>query len=289
MKKTFLFKKTIILVFVLAISFIAFNKTIFTKASAQVFGGQAVQSIEGLSDPKHGLMPCDPYSENKDEQCSPKDAVTLVKKIGQVALYLIIISLFVMIVVGGLGYVFYGKTPQYLNKWKKQIKNSVLAVLLIIGVIGLVLGILAAVGMEGQILDFLRQILAGTKTSLFNQAFAQEIPALDPGPEGGYTNFFPRETLGSLVLKIIQVLINYIVAPALVIATIWAGFLFVKAEGNPQKLTEAKKFAVRVVIGIVAAAAAGTMVTVILNSLNEVAGKVNSEVGITQNENTNSE
>ncbi|MEA4910510.1 hypothetical protein SDC9_33261 [bioreactor metagenome] len=283
MKKKSLFKKIIATIFLLIISFVNFNTVSFAQNSQDV-AGQAVQSIEGLSDPKRGLMPCDPYSENKDEQCTPKDAVTLVKKLGQVALYIIIIALFVMLVIGGLGYIYYGKSPQYLNKWKKYIKNSVVAILLIVGVIGLVLGILAAVGFDQQVLGFLKQILAQTDFSFFNHAYAQEIPAPAPGPEGEYTNFFPRETVGSLILKIIKVIINYIVAPALVLSTIWAGFLFVKAEGNPQKLTEAKKFAVRVVVGIVVAAAAATIVNVILNSLNEVTNKVNSEIGTTQSE-----
>lgn len=272
-----LFLKILPIIFILLFSFTFSSGDAFAQNSNQVFGGQAVQSIEGLSDPQKGLMPCDPYSENKSEQCSPKDAVILIKKLGQVSLYVIIISLFLMLVIGGLGYVYKGKSPQYLIKWKKYIKNSAVALLLIVIVIGLVLGILAATNFDSQLLDFLRKILAETDFSIFNHAYAQEIPTPTTGEGGEYANFFPGETVGSLILKIIQVLINYIVAPALVLATIWAGFLFIKAEGNPQKLTEAKKFALRVVVGIVVAAAAATIVTVILNSLNEVTSKVSPQ------------
>lgn len=275
MRKNIIFKKIYAIIFIFIISFPFVIRVSFAQSS-EVFAGQAVQSIEGLSDPKQGLMTCDPYSEDKGEQCTPKDAVDLIKKLGSVALYIIMIALFVMLIIGGLGYVYYGKSPEYLKKWKRYIQNALVAILIIIGVFGLMLGILTALGMDEQILGFLKQILAQSDLTFFSHAYAQEIPAPAPGPDGEYTNFFPRETIGSLILKIIEVLIKYIVAPALVLATIWSGFLFVKAEGNPQKLTEAKKFATRVVIGILITAAAAFVVTVILNSLNEVADIVNS-------------
>ncbi len=281
MKKNILFK-ILPVIFIFIFSFSLFGKEVAAQSNSQTFGGQAVQSIEGLSDSKKGLMTCDPYSDKKEEQCSPKDLVTLIKKLGRVSLYIIIIVLFVMLVIGGLGYVYYGKSPEYLNKWKKYLKNAVIAILLIVGVIALVLGILAATGFDSQLLNFLRQILAQNDFSFFQQAYAQEIPTPTTGADGEYTNFFPRETIGSLILKIIQVLINYVVAPALVLFTVWAGFLFVKARGNPQKLVEAKKFAMRVVIGIVVAAAASGVITVALNTLNQAAERISSGTQTTE-------
>ena len=246
------------------------------QTSTDIYGGQSVQSIDGLSDSEKGLIPCDPYASSTVDRCTPKAGVDMIKKLGQVFIYIIVLALFITLILSGLGYVFYGKTPEYLNKYKKYITSSVVSLLIIIGVFGLVLGLLAAAGLREDVLSFLKQILANSDTSIFPHAMAQSIPTPSSGADGSYVNLFPGETIGSLFLKIIKVGINYVVAPVLVGATIWSGFLFVKAEGNPEKLQNAKKFAMRVLVGIAVAAAAAMIVNVVLNTLNDVASKVNT-------------
>lgn len=54
------------------------------------------------------------------------------------------------------------------------------------------------------------------------------------------------------------------------------------AQGNTEKLMKAKKFALRLVIGIVVAAAASGGISMLLNTLNEVAVKTGSNINTTQ-------
>lgn len=270
-KHFILLKYLFIILFLFSISI---SKNI--SLASTPFGGQEVRSIENLSDNKNGLIPCDPFSGNEEDKCYPKDAVTLIKKIIQVCIYIAVIALFIMLIIGGLGYVYNGKSAQYLIKWKKYIKNSVIAILIIMIVFGLTIGILSALQMDSSVLDFLKQILAKLDSPIIQKAAAQAVPTSTVGTNGEYVNFFPRQTIGSLILLVIKFLVNYIAAPALVLGAIWSGFLFVKAEGNPQKLVEAKKFAIRVVIGIVVAVSAGILVNTILKTLNEVSASTST-------------
>lgn len=247
------------------------------QINSDIYGGQSVQSIDNLSDSEKGIIPCDPYSDDVTKRCTPKAGIDMIKKLAEVFIYLIVLALFITLIAAGLGYVFYGKSPSYLIKWKKYMTNSAISLLIIMGVFGLVLGVLAAAGFREDVLNFLKQILASDNISPFQHSFAQNVPIPESGSDGSYVNFFPRETIGSLTFKIIKVGINYIVAPVLVFATIWSGFLFVKAEGNPEKLQNAKKFAIRVATGIVVAAAASLIVGVVLNTLNDVSKEVNSK------------
>ena len=268
--------KTILLVLVLVFS--VFGGNISTKVFAQSTTDKAVEGIQSLSDAKHGLIPCDPYSDVKSEQCSPKDAIKLMSTLANLFIYITVIALVVMVVISGVGYVYSGNSAQYLAKWKKRIKNSVIALLIIVVAMGLVLGILAAIGMRAEVLQFLQGLLANTSNTsfgIFNHAAAQDISDIvdstvtDDGV--GYTNFFPNQTIPSLILLSVKFLVNYVAAPALVAATIWAGFLFVRAQGSSEKIQKAKKFATRVVIGIIVAAAASLAIGVLLNTLNDVA------------------
>lgn len=242
---------------------------------------QSLQGLQGLSDQKYGLMTCDPYSENKisdgssslDHQCAPVDFFKLFGNIIKVLIFVIVISLVLMIIISGVGYVYTGNSPAYLAKWKKHIKNSVYALLILVFAVGLIFGILAAVGMKSDVLQFIQKMFANNNF-IFQKAYADDISSLanssltDKGVN--YINFFPNQSIPSLILLAIKFLINYIAAPALVGATIWCGFLFVKAEGNSADLGKAKKFALRVLIGILCAAAASTVVNVLLNTLNDV-------------------
>ncbi|MEN9338536.1 MAG: hypothetical protein RI945_261 [Candidatus Parcubacteria bacterium] len=253
-------------------------------ASGDIVGGQAVQSLDNLSNGGRGIIPCDTGAN--PEKCSPKYLVNLVKTLGQVFIYLIVIALVLTLIISGVGYVYYGKNPGYLLKIKKYISNAFYALLAIMLVFGVVLGLLAAVGFNDQVLNFLKDILAFNPSDIhfFQTAIAQNVPVLDTGSSTNYINFFPKQTIGSLLLLTIRFLVNYIAAPALVIGVIYTGFLFVKAQGNPKELDEAKKFAKRVLIGIAIAASATLVVNIALNTVNDVA---KSLVGGISNKSTN--
>ena len=45
-------------------------------------------------------------------------AVKLISSLGQVFVYLVIIALVLMLVISGIGYVYYGENPEYIKKWK---------------------------------------------------------------------------------------------------------------------------------------------------------------------------
>lgn len=302
MKKLFIKKLKILLVVFLFIFTFNFSSSFVKSVNAQSAEEKALQGLSNLSSGSHGLMPCDPFSDNKgydanssDHQCSPKDAIKILKTLMQISLYLVIISLVLMLIISGVAYVYNGNNSQFLTRWKKRIKNSVYALLIIIIGMGLVLGIMSALGMQKEVLDFLKELLANKDFSLFNHAIAADDPissiadsvsgeATDKGV--GYVNFFPNQTIPSLILLSIKFLINYGAAPALVGATIWAGFLFVKAQGNAEALKKAKAFALRVVIGIAIAAAASGAVAVMLNTLDDIARQVKIESPAKEKENT---
>lgn len=276
-----IFIKAVLFIF---LAVIIFNFSKSTMVSAQVdgdiVGGQAVQSLDNLSNGGKGIIPCDTGAN--PEKCTPKHLVDLIKTLGQVFIYLIVIALVLTLIISGVGYVYYGKNPGYLVKVKKYITNAFYALLIIMLVFGVVLGLLSAVGFNEEVLGFLKQILAFDPSSIhfFNSALAQNIPDIDTGSSTNYVNFFPKQTIGSLLLLTIRFLVNYIAAPALVLAVIYTGFLFVKAQGNPKEIGEAKKFAERVIIGIVIAASASLMVNIALNTVNDVAQSLSSGIGI---------
>lgn len=126
--------------------------------------------------------------------------------------------------------------------------------------------------MDSKILDFVKGLFANHNFNLFPHTYAQSIESItEKSANGGYTNFFPGLKIVNFFLILVKVLVSYIAAPALIGGAIWAGVRFVAAQGNVEKLAKAKKFALRVVIGIIVAAAAYSAVTVLFNSLNDVA------------------
>lgn len=292
-KKYFKKAKILVIVFLIIFSFnLSFSNLKIANAQAEE---KAAEAISNLSSPTHGLMPCDPYSEIKEEQCHPADAIKLLKVLIQIAMYLIIISLVLMLIISGVGYVYSGN-PQFLSQWKKRIKNSIYALLILMLGIGVVLGLLAALGMKNEVVNLLKNLLANIDIFSIKHSFAAD-PISDISDKTssslnrdgiGYINFFPNQTVPSLILLSIKFFINYIAAPALVGATIWAGFLFVKAEGNADALKKAKSFALRVVVGIIIAAAASTSVSVLLNTINNVTEQTKIERVNTNKENSTS-
>lgn len=217
-----IFKKISLIIILSLICISSFN---LTKVSAEVQIDQAFEGLNNLSSKDHGLIPCDPYSTNVAEQCHPKDAITLLVTLGKIFIYVVIIGLMLVLIIGGVGYVYYGKSPSYLTKWKGYMKNSAYALLIIVFGITFIVAILGAVGMDTKILDFIKSLLADKSTTsyfeLIPHTFAQNISDIVPASNGAeYVNFFPGQSIITLFLNAVKFLINYVAAPALVLATI---------------------------------------------------------------------
>lgn len=283
-----LFNKNLltIFIFVFVIFGILFSGPKIFAQDSGVATNEAVKSIENLGNNGKGLIPdCGRTAEGviTNKVCSPKDAVKLIASLGQVFVYLVIIALVLMLVISGIGYVYYGENPEYIKKWKKYIKNSLYALLIIMGVFTVLFGLLSTLGFNSELLNFFKNIFAFNDLHSFNlfpHAMAQEVPAVSSGGSG-YVNFFPQQTIGSLILLTIKFLINYIAGPILVISVIITGFMFVKAQGNATELDKAKKFAMRVVIAIVIAAAAQMIVMITLNTVKDISSQASGSATTT--------
>jgi hypothetical protein len=59
----------------------------------------------------------------------------------------------------------------------------------------------------------------------------------------------------------------------LILAVIWTGFLFIKAQGNEKEIEEAKKWALRSVFGIIIAASATFLSDLFFSSLSFILNK----------------
>jgi len=91
---------------------------------------------------------------------------------------------------------------------------------------------------------------------VFIIAFSVLMPIIFVNAEGGVTvNTTIRNPLGSGLTTIpafIEAIINIVLVvgvPIVTLAIIYSGFLFVKARGNPEELTKAKKTLMYTLIG----------------------------------------
>jgi hypothetical protein len=216
----------------------------------------------------------DPDKMDSSKACSPKDAFSLGTKLLQISIYIIVIALVLTIVISGVMYTYNSNNPAFLSKIKKYIKNSATALGIIL-LVTAVFALLDAIGFNPDLSNFLRQLFASTDFSIINHAFAQNIPDLSTG-SNKYINFFDWDNIFVFAGLVIKFFINYFAAPALVIAVVIAGFMFVKAQGNAAELDKAKKFSKGVVIGIVAAASAQLIVGILLNTVKDIS----SEAGV---------
>lgn len=79
------------------------------------------------------------------------------------------------------------------------------------------------------------------------------------------------------VLYLIVDIATYIGVILAVLALIWVGFKFIAAQGNPEKLKEARGFFYAIIIGIAILIGANAIITIIENTLTS-AGVVQSGV-----------
>ena len=81
---------------------------------------------------------------------------------------------------------------------------------------------------------------------------------------------------GTDVAGFVSILLGYVVKVGGVVATfafIWAGFLYVEARGNPEKLENAKKVFINTCIGVAVLLGAQLIGTIISNTVNSLTTK----------------
>lgn len=132
-----------------------------------------------------------------------------------------------------------------------------LVIITVIASISAYLILLESVGVQGSVLDFIRALFtaptAMLQSFIATPVFAEEVASTLPSPLG-VTNLY------AFLLMIIRFLVLWFIMPAIIVAWLYTGVLFVFAQGNPQQLQKAKEWLwwvlVATVIIMVAEAAA---------------------------------
>jgi len=90
---------------------------------------------------------------------------------------------------------------------------------------------------------------------------------------GGLTNPLSVDSLRKFLDLILDVIVQ-IGFPLVVLAVIWTGFLFVKAQGNEQKLSEAKEAFIWTVVGALVVLGAFAIGQFICGTVEEIGANV---------------
>ena len=216
-----------------------------------------------------GLVP-DCARQYSDKQCTLQDLFGMIKPIRDILIYTVVIIIVGYTMYAGIGLVFYGDIPEYRQKLKKIFMNGVIAIVILVVAASLIFAALVSFGFNQDILNVVKQIFSFDNFNLIPRALAQSTTTASTSNQ--YINLFPQQGLVSPIQKAIRFFINYIAAPILSFGVIWAGFRFVKAEGNPEELASAKKFAMYMVIAIGIAIAAPLIVNILLSTLQAIIG-----------------
>lgn len=90
-------------------------------------------------------------------------------------------------------------------------------------------------------------------------------------PPAGLTNPLKVTSIEGLIAAILEIVVK-IGAPLIVLFIIYSGFLFVKAQGNEEKLKEAKKALAWTVVGAAILLGAWLIAEVIQNTITNLRG-----------------
>jgi len=270
--------------FLIIFSFINLPSVSFSQKQALDLSviNKAESEIEALSNKGSGLIDCNTSLNTRP--CTVKDTFTLLGKLGKFILYIIIISLSIGGICIGAMYPFYGDNPEWLKKNRERLKNLAIAMLLTVSATGFVFAILATLGANKNILDLIKWLIAAKPPSISYFLIERSYAAQDGNllkvihenlnsSDGQYLNVFDTASPVILINKVVSFLVKFIAIPMLILALIWTGFLFVKAQGNSTEIDKAKKWAFRSVIGILIAAAAPFISNIFFESLKFIFDK----------------
>lgn len=207
------------------------------------------------------------------KECTIQDLFGMIKPIRDILIYAVVIIIVGYTMYAGIGLVFYGDIPEYRQKLKKIFKNGVIAIIILIVAASLIFAALVSFGFNQDVLNVLKQIFTFNDFGFIPHALAQTTTeATTAAVNNQYIDLFPKQNFITVLQKTIKFFIYYIAAPILSFGVIWAGFRFVKAEGNPEELASAKKFGMWMVIAIVIAVAVPLVVDTLLATLQAIIG-----------------
>jgi uncharacterized membrane protein len=215
-----------------------------------------------------GLVP--PCAHQDGPPCTFQDLFGMLKPIRDILVYAVVIIIVGYTMYAGIGLVFYGNIPEYREKLKEIFINGVEALVILIIAAALVVAALVSFGFNQDILKVVKQIFAFNDFNFIPHAYAQASTTASTSNQ--YVDLFPKQNFITVLQRTIKFFIYYIAAPILSFGVIWAGFRFVKAEGNPEELASAKKFATWMVIAIAIAIAAPLLLNIFLSTLQAIIG-----------------
>ncbi len=225
-----------------------------------------VTDVSTINADGKGLVP--PCAHQDGPPCTLQDLFGMIKPIRDLLIYAVMIVVVGYTIYAGVGLVFYGDVPEYRQKLKKIFKNGVIAIIILVVAVSIIFAALVSFGFNQDILDVLKQIFSFNDFSFVNHALAQASTTASTSNQ--YVDLFPQQNFITILQKTIKFIINYIVAPILVMGVIWAGFRFVKAQGNPEELASAKKFGTWVLIAIAIAVAAPLLLNMVLSTIQGI-------------------
>ncbi len=256
-----LFKNILVIFFLLTtLGSLSFS---FSQTSAS--SNTSAPDISKINADGKGIVP--PCAHSDGPPCTIQDLLGMIKPIRDLLIYAVMIVVVGYTIYAGIGLAFYGDIPEYRQKLKKIFKNGVIAIVILVTAVSLIFAALVSFGFNQDILKVLKQIFAFNNFSFVPHALAQTSST-----SSQYVDLFPKQNFITILQKTIKFLINYIVAPILTMGVIWAGFRFVKAEGNPEELASAKKFATWLLIAIAVAVAAPLLLNIVLSTIQSIIG-----------------
>lgn len=258
---------TAVLFLFIILSSVSFSLAVIPSSATSSNSG--APDISQINADGRGLVPPCAHQDSVTP-CTLQDLFQMIKPLRDLLIYGVILIVVGYTIYAGVGLAFYGDVPGYREKLKKIFKNGVIAIIILVVAVSLVFAALVSFGFNQDILNILKQIFTFNDFSLFPHALAQSTTTASTSNQ--YVDLFPRQTFIGLIQKTIKFLISYIVAPILTIGVIVAGFRFVKAEGNPEELASAKKFATWMLIAIAVAVAAPLLLNLILSTIQSIIG-----------------
>lgn len=261
--------KKVSIIFLLLITF----STISFSLAAVSDTNTGASDISTINADGKGLVPdCAHLAADGSagEECTLQDLFGMIKPIRDILIYAVVIIIVGYTMYAGIGLVFYGDIPEYRQKLKKIFKNGVIAIIILVVAASLIFAALVSFGFNQDVLNILKQIFTFNDFGFIPHALAQTTTPVATNNQ--YIDLFPKQNFITILQNTIKFFIYYIVAPILSFGVIWAGFRFVKAQGNPEELASAKKFATWMVIAIVIAASVQLVVNILLSTIQGIIG-----------------
>ena len=102
-----------------------------------------------------------------------------------------------------------------------------------------------------------------------NVGFAQDIITKRPATKNELVNPLKFDTISQFLDAMLGAVVT-IATPIVILMIVYSGFLFVKAQGNPEKLTDAKRAIMWTIIGAVIVLGAFVLSSAIGGTVNQI-------------------